>query len=135
MQMSHNVTLAAIKLTDMALLGTIVSELSKGAASLDMTAKTFRTYPGQPTNCDARINMPGQHDIGLRKVGSHWSPVFDPYAMSNIFRKEGTSDPIGALTQEYTLREAEYTAAQQGMTSNRINGPRGLVTLELVAAD
>jgi len=130
--MSHNVILSGVKFNDMNLLGSIVTQLSKGTAMLDMTAKNFRTYPGQPTGCDAVIKMPGNHDIGLKHENGSYTPVFDPYSMSDVFQCADSGARIGDLTREYTLQQAEYEAAQNGMSTNRIAGKGGVVTLEIL---
>lgn len=134
--MSHNITLNGVKFTDMGLLGTIVTELSNGTASLDMTATSFRTYAGQPTNCDARINMTGPHDIGLKKNDdASYTPVFDPYSMHGTFRAKGGTSMIGELQREYGLQQAEYEAAQNGYTTERVKDEKsGVIALELTEA-
>lgn len=133
--MSHNITLSNIKINDLSLLGRVVNDLSKGAAALVKEARTFRTYRGQPNVCDAKITMPGPHDIGLVKQSDgSYTVVYDPYCMDRVFTKTGTTNVIGGLLQEYALREAEIKAAQSGMTSQRIEGENGLVTLELTQA-
>jgi len=130
--MSHNITLSGVKFNDMNLLGNIVQQLSNGSAMLDMQAKNFRTYAGQPTGCDAAIKMAGRHDIGLKNENGAYVPVFDPYDMADTFMCKDSRQPIGALTREYTLQQAEYEAAQNGMTTNRIPGKNGVVTLEVL---
>lgn len=132
--MSHNITLSDVKFTDLNILRNVVKQLSGDEAKLDMNAKTFRTFPGQPNTCDAAIQMPGNHDIGLNKQSDGYTPVFDPYSMSRVFSNQ-FGGPIGGLTQEYILQQAEYEAAQHGMTAQRVPGERGQVTLELVAND
>ena len=134
--MSHNITMAGVKFTDMGLLGSIVTQLSNGQANLDMTATSFRTYVGQPTGCDAAIRMPGKHDVGLKKNGdASYSPVFDPYDMQPVFRAQGGSSMIGELQREYGLQMAEYEAAQNGYTTERVsNDKTGVVSLELTEA-
>lgn len=135
--MSHNITLSGVKFTDMGMLGQIVTDISKGQASLDMTATAFRTYHGQPTGCNGRINMPGPHDVGLKKNNDgSYSPVFDPYSMSNVLTAQGGTNKIGAVQREYGLQQAEYEAAQNGFTAERItNSTTGVVTLSLTAND
>lgn len=135
--MSHNITLAGVRFTDTAMLANVVRDVSNGQASLDMTATSFRTYMGQPTGCDAKIAMPGKHDIGLKKnADASYTPVFDPYAMTPVFRAPNGRSMIGELQREYGLRQAEYEAAQSGFTTERItNTKTGVVTLECVAAD
>lgn len=119
----------------MSLFGSIVSEMSNGAAKLVNPASSFRTYRGQPTQCDAKVHMPGRHDIGLKKnADGSFSPVFDPYAMAPIFRAKGGTNMIGGLLREYALQEAEYEAAQRGFTATRVPGEKGVVTLELTAS-
>lgn len=128
--MSHNIRLKGVRFTDTAMLASVVTDLSAGRASLDMNASSFRTWPGQPTNCHGAIKMPGAHDVGLLKnAEGAFEPVFDPYNMDNVFA--GRSNKIGGLMQEYALRQAEYEAAQNGMTSTRIKGKDGMVTLEM----
>lgn len=130
--MSHNITLNGVKFTDMTLLGNIVTQLSNGAAKLDMTATHFRTYAGQPTGCNGKIALPGKHDIGLQKNSdASYSPVFDPYNMTPVFQAEGGYSYIGALQREYGLQQAEYEAAQNGYASERVPGPKNTIILEL----
>lgn len=131
--MSHNITLTGVKFNDMNLLNSCVQQLSNGQATLDLQAKSFRTFVGQPTNCDAAIKMPGRHDIGLKKLESGgYMPVFDPYDMDRIFACPQSGAPIGRLTQEYTLQQCEYEAAQNGMATERVPGKNGVVTLEVI---
>lgn len=133
--MSHNITLSGVKINDLALLRNVVNDLGAGRATLDTDAKNFRTYRGQPTNCDAAIKMPGAHDIGLRRAeDGSYTVVYDPYAMDNLFTTTGTTNKIGGLLQEYALREAEIKAAQNGMTTSRQPGENGLVTLAIEQA-
>lgn len=130
--MSHNVTLKDVKFTDMTMLGSIVSELSQGKCTLDMEAKKFRTYAGQPTHCDGKITLPGRHDIGLLKnEDGAYNPVFDPYQMDQMFKSPHGTSYIGRIAQEYALQTAEYEAAQNGMSSERVQGEKGTVLLEL----
>lgn len=133
--MSHNISMTNVLFKDMATLGAIVKEMSGGKATLDMSAKSFRTFAGQPTDCDAAIKMPGKHDIGLKNngKGAH-TPVFDPYDMDPIFKAQGGRSYIGALAREYALQEAEYEAAQQGYTTERVEGAKGVITLEILAS-
>lgn len=133
--MSHNITLSDVKIKDMNLLGNIVADMSHGQAQLVNPAANFRTYRGQPTHCDAKITMPGKHDVGLkRNSDGSYTPVFDPYAMTPIFRAKGGNNMIGGLLREYALQEAEYEAAQRGFTATRVEGAKGVITLELTAA-
>ena len=131
--MSHNVTMSNVQIKDLQLFGNIAQTMSAGAAHLDVHAKTFRTYRGQPTDCDAKISMPGAHDIGLkRNADGNYVPVFDPYNMAPIFRAAQGRNYIGALLREYAMQEAEITAAQQGMTTTRLPGKNGTEILEIV---
>ena len=134
--MSHNITLKNAIVKDLRLLGRIVKDLSKGEARLTMDAITFRTFPGQPNRCDAAIIMPGQHDIGLVKTADKkgYNPVFDDYALSPMFKALNSRNYVGLLMQEYALREGEIEAARLGMSSTRVPGKNGTVTLELIAA-
>lgn len=133
--MSHNITLTGVKITDLSLFGKICAELSNQQAKLVNPASTFRTYAGQPNQCAAKIEMPGKHDVGLtRNEDGSYTPVFDPYCMSQALKSPHGTNYIGAALQEYALQEAEYQAAQNGMTSTRVEGAKGMVTLELVPA-
>lgn len=132
--MSHNITLAGVKLTDMNMLDNAVTQLSNGRARLDMDAKSFRTWPGQPTHCDAKIAMPGRHDIGLKKNSDgSYTPVFDPYRMDDVFNAGG-KNKIGGLLREIGMQQAEYEAAQSGYSTERVPGENGVITLSLVKA-
>jgi hypothetical protein len=134
--MSHNVTLKGVKFSDMTMLGNIVNSVSQGLASLDMDAKSFRTYRGQPTGCDAKIAMSGPHDVGLAKQSDgSYIPVFDPYSMSDCLTAPFGTNKIGAVVQEYALQAAEYEAAQNGFVATRVEGEKGVITLELETAD
>jgi hypothetical protein len=137
---SHNIVLTGVRYDDLRLLGEVVKDLSKGKATLKRDQKNFRTYSGQPTNCDHCIAMPGRHDIGLRrnKEGSY-DMIFDPYGMDNVFQAKGGKyiygeSAIGAVAQEYVLRAAEIRAAQQGYTTNRIPGKDGNISLEIAVS-
>lgn len=133
--MSHNIKLSNVRFTDMGLLADVVKDVSGGRATLDMNAKTFRTYAGQPNVCDAAILMPGPHDIGLQKQGEAYTPVFDPYRMSDVLSVPGGVSKIGEAQREYALRVAEYEAAQNGMTTERLhNAQTGTITLEITEA-
>lgn len=137
--MSHNIILSGVRYDDLQLLSDVVRDLSKGQASFKRNQKTFRTFPGQPTDCDHCIEMPGRHDIGLkRNAQGSYDMVFDPYGMDRVFQAQGGDyiygeTAIGALAQEYVLRAAEIRAAQQGYTTQRIPGKNGNVSLEIVA--
>lgn len=135
--MSHNIVLTGVRYDDLRLLGEVVNDLSNGQAKLMRNQKTFRTYPGQPTDCEHCITMPGRHDIGLRrnKEGSY-DMIFDPYDMNRVFQAKGGNvyggeAAIGALAQEYVLRAAEIRASQQGYTTTRIPGKNGNISLEI----
>lgn len=132
--MSHNIILKDVEYTDLTQLGKVVAQISNGACVLDRDAITFRTFPGQPDTCDAVIRMPGSYDIGLQKtVEGSYVPIADFSMMLNN-PLAGGRHPMGRVQQEYALREAEYTAAQNGMSSTRISQKDGTVTLELVPA-
>ena len=139
--MSHNIVLSNVRYDDLRLLGDVVRDLSKGEASLVMHRKSFRTYPGQPTDCDHCIAMPGAHDIGLRRnKGGSYDMIFDPYNMSRVFFAQGTVSNyaaqsfVGALAQEYLLRAAEIKAAQSGFSTQRIANKNGAVSLVMERA-
>ena len=133
--MSHNIVVKGVRIKDTDLLAKIVTEMSKGAASLDMTAKLFRTERmlGGTNPCDGTINLPGSYDIGLHKTGDSFSLTFPP-GISRVLAGQSRSNPIGGAMQEYALREAEYAAAQDGRETNRIAGKNGTVTLEVIQA-
>jgi hypothetical protein len=131
--MSHNITLSGVKIKDLDTFAKIVTEMSNGQATLHKKASRFRTYAGQDPACDAKIKMPGPHDVGLKKnKDGSYTPVFDPYNMSPIFKNDGCTNRIGKLLQEYALQEAEYEAARNGFTATRVPGEKNTVTLELV---
>ena len=128
--MSHNIRLSGVKFTDLVSLGQVVNSVSNGKATLDTTAKTFRTYHGEPNKCDAAIKLPGHYDIGLIKEGGHYTPIMESalmYGSNSILGVSGA--PLGLVQQEYALREAEYEAAQRGMTTERVTGEKGRITL------
>lgn len=132
--MSHNITLKGVSFKDTALLGNIVKSMSEGRATLDLGAKTFRTYAGQPNKCDAAIKMAGKHDIGLiRQPDGGYQPLFDPYDMDPMFKADKGQSYIGKLQREYALQEAEYEAAQNNFSTTRVEQPNGVITLELVS--
>jgi hypothetical protein len=141
--MSHNIIMDKVRIRNLTLLGQIAHELSKGAGKLNVNATTFVTYPGQPNKCDAAIEHTGgdgrinrNYGIGLvRQKDGAYTLVADPYGLPDYYaNKQAYNQPLGKLLQEYTLREAEYQAAQMGYTSRRLAGDKGTVTLELVAA-
>lgn len=130
--MSHNIRLSGVKFTDLVSLGNIVSEISEGKARLGVNDKTFRTYRGQSNRCDACIHLPGQWDIGLIKQDDHYSPIMESALeyTGSVLGPQGA--PLGLVQQEYALREAEYEAAQRGMTTERVPGEKGRITLRMV---
>ena len=131
--MSHNIRLSGVKFSDLALLGTVVEQVSGGKARLDTTAKTFRTYRGQSNKCDAAIIMPGMYDIGLlrAKDGNHYEPIMESALAYNSVLGDGKGNGLGLVQQEFVLREAEYEAAQRGMTTERVTGERGRISLRM----
>lgn len=133
--MSHNIRLSGIVFKDVKSLAQIVKDVSNGAAVLDMGAKTFRTYMGQDSSSDGTIKLPGRYDIGLKREANGHVPIME----SALLHQAGPLGPVGAplgfVQQEYALREAEYEAAQKGMTTTRVAGPNGRITLEMVLAD
>lgn len=133
--MSHNIKLSGVKFTDLVSLGQVVKDVSKGEATLDAEAKTFRTYRGQPNKCDAVIRLSGSYDIGLLKDKNGYSPVMESYLQhaGTVLGPRGA--PLGYVQQEFALREAEYEAAQRGYTASRENGPNGRITLRIGVPD
>lgn len=133
--MSHNIKLSGVNFTDLALLGRVIADVSKGAATLDPAGKTFRTYNGQPNGCDAVIKLPGRWDIGLHKKGNKWEPIFESELnySGSVIGVPGNA--MGLAQQEYILREAEYEAAQKGMSTSREVGPGGRISLVCEMAD
>lgn len=137
--MSHNISLTNILIDDIPLLRTIVGQLAKDKAKVDMDVTTFRTYQGQPNACNGAILISeGPHDIGLiRQPKGGYTLLFDPYRMSNVFHHPQASGGgysytnIGKLLQEYVLCKSEYTAAQNGLTTVRKAGVSGEVLLEI----
>ena len=134
--MSHNIVMNNVRIKDLDMLGRIAKEMSNGAAILDKTAKTFRTERmlGGTGKCDAVIKMPGDLDIGLLLKNNAYSPVMGSMGMETTFRAKGGHNKIGGLLREYALQEAEYEAAQQGMSATRVEQANGTITLELVEA-
>lgn len=155
---SHNVALKGVKLKDTTALRVACEELVKEGAklTLDLNAKTFRTYQGQSNKCDAAIIMGnGQHDIGLKmQTDGSYEPVFDPYGFSNDLRvgskAENFSAPsteghrygaydqshatsaIGKLLQRYGVVVTERAAAASGKTYTRqTNKQTGVVELTI----
>lgn len=133
--MSHNIILRDVKFKDLAQLARVVEKVSNGQCVLLKDAQTFRTYTGQSNKCDAAIRMPGNYDIGLLKGSDGYAPVADFSMLYGNNPLQGERNPMGRVQQEYALQEAEYTAAQQGMSATRVNGANGTITLELVRAD
>lgn len=130
--MSHNVRLSGIKYTDLGSLAAVITEVSKGQASLDTTAKTFRTYMGQNNKCEAVIKLPGRYDIGLtRHKEGHYEPILESVLISTGTVLGPVGAPLGLVQQEYALREAEYEAAQRGYTTERVSGDKGKITLRI----
>lgn len=134
--MSHNIKLSGVKFTDLVALGNVVHDVSNGAARLDTTSKTFRTYRGQPNKCDATIVLPGHYDIGLhRAADGSYEPVMESALeyTGSVLGVRGA--PLGLVQQEFALREAEYEAAQRGYTASREQGANGRVTLRIGVPD
>lgn len=149
---SHNVNLRGVKIKDVTALGVAVGELAKEGAkiTLDLNAKTFRTYRGQDNTCDGAIIMgSGYHDIGLKKQpDGSYQPVFDPYGFGqDLSVKSGAENfcplpntqyderqaqsMIGKLLQRYGVCVTERAAAQQGKSVQRSTGEKGVVTLTI----
>lgn len=140
--MSHTITLKGVRFTDTQMLGNIVRDLSKGTAEFIANAETYRTESGLSNKCDAMIKMPGRYDIGFSRekdkqgvsaLTPHMSYYMQSNVLNNMFIAGG--NPVGKISQEYALREAEYQAAQQGMTTRREEQRDGTVTLVMVGAD
>lgn len=134
--MSHNIKLSGVKFTDLVALGNVINDVSKGQASLDTTAKTFRTYRGQSNKSDATIKLPGNYDIGLLKAKEgHYEPIME----SDLMYRPGVlgvmGAPLGLVQQEFALREAEYEAAQRGYVASREAGQNGRITLRIAVPD
>lgn len=132
--MSHNIVLKDVKFTDLNELSRVIDQLTEGQCILIKDATKFRTFPGQSDRCDAAIRMPGDYDIGLQKRDGGYVPVADFSMMMRSNLLAGGGHPMGKVQQEYALREAEYTAAQNGMSATRLPQKDGTVTLELVKA-
>ena len=131
--MSHNIVLRGVKYTDLSQLRKVLAKVSDGQCVLNTERTQFRTWTGQPDRADAVIEMPGNFDIGLKKDGMGYVPIAD-FSYMNQNPLMGGGNPMGKVQQEYALQEAEYTAAQQGMTSSRISQKDGTITLELIKA-
>jgi hypothetical protein len=130
--MSHNIVLRDVKFKDLSVLGKIVNNISNGQCQV-VKSDTFRTFMGQSDKCAAKIVMPGNYDIGLLKSKDGYTPVAD-FSMIRENPLAGGYAPLGKVQQEYTLQEAEYKAAQSGMTASRNLQKDGTVILELVQA-
>jgi hypothetical protein len=139
--MSHNIVLSKVRYDDLKLLEQVVHDLSNGKARLVRNQTRFRTFKGQPDDCDHCIVMPGPHDIGLRRRNDGgYDLVFDPYAMDMVFAARSVHNGyneniyVGALAQEYLLRAAEIKAAQSGFGTQRIKHDNGSVSLVMERA-
>lgn len=147
--MSHNVDIKGTKINDLKALENACAELRKRKlnVTLDTESKTFRTYEGQSTNCDAVIRLGDEHhDIGLRKqADGTYTPVYDPYAVSDkmacaVLPKGATRyDPryrISQLLQEYSTQVALRKARQMGhsLVSRTTDKKTGAVQLVFEAA-
>lgn len=155
--MSHNIALAGVRISNLDILAEAVSKLTNNACRLVKGQKNFRTYQGQPTNCDHAIVVAGSsYDIGIRaeKDGT-FSLVADftmmagqsPFSPKHLsygdFLTQNRSDrtnydqaagkyAVGALMQEYILIQAEDKASRLGRRTQRVPGKNGTVALEIV---
>jgi len=145
--MSHNVTISDIKISDINALETAISNLQN--QGIDITLETGTLYVGyagrEESGYTHVIKMgDSRYDIGLKAdAEGNFIPVFDPWG-GDVNRVVGLnptefneaelhnvcniSDPkvhIGKLMQEYGLCKAEYEAAIQGYSSQRIPGEGG----------
>lgn len=140
--MSHNTTVANVRITSLAILGMAIKELAAEGRNvrLNENRKTFRTWAGQPDKCDAVIELPGeQFDIGLAKQSDgSYVPVFDHMLDRNkaiacqFTPGERRTDrhTIGLLMQRYAVCTAEQEAAKQGhMTSREVDAKTGVIRL------
>jgi len=136
--MSHNVIIDNVKIASLPALRIAIGELIKEGVrvSLDETARTFRTYHGQPNHCDIAIKLPTeQYDVGLvKQPDGSYAPVFDSDLARNHQiacewtpgdyknRDRGT---IGKLMQRYSACAVEYEMAMSGHTTRREAGKDG----------
>jgi len=131
--MSHNIKLSGVKFTDLSSLGVIVSDVSQGKAVLDVEGKSFRTYRGEDSRCDAVIRLLNdRYDIGLKKDGDHYVPIMESYLNYAGTCLGPRGYPLGLVQQEYALREAEYEAAQRSFETERVTLDDGKIMLRLV---
>lgn len=155
--MSHNVQLSGVRIDDLDLLASVIRDVSKGKAQLMKGARTFRTYSGQPNQCNHSIHIKdSRYDIGL--VGNksdgfsmladfsmllHASPFLAKgFKRENLmmigssaranFDQECAKWATGALMQEYVLRQAEEQAGRLGRRVQRIEGKNGMIALEVM---
>lgn len=133
--MSHNTMIDNVKITDVDALRSAVEELRKEGANitLDENGKHFRTWPGQPTNCDMVLRMPDEKfDVGFRKNDAgEYTPIFDHMLDANksiacdishrgkLPFADRDRATIGKLMQRYTVCLTEKEMALQGYMCNR----------------
>ena len=141
--MSHNTMVSNVKITDLSALDAAVRELQAEGRKVNFNAqrKTFRTWPGQPNNCDAVIELPNERfDIGLmQQADGSYAPVFDHMLDNNrVVACEFTPGEghrtdrhtIGYLMQRYAVCLAENTAAREGhMVSREFDKTTGEIRL------
>lgn len=136
--MSHNVLISDVKIKNLSALRAAVAELAKEGVkiALDETARTFRTYDGQPNKCDLAIRMSDERgDVGLVKgQDGTYTPVYDPYLFSKDSgiacpytpgRGSDNRQAIGLLLQRYAVCTTEIEAAMQGHACTREQGKDG----------
>lgn len=149
---SHNVNIKGVEINDIVALRRAIKNI-KGRGvniSLDETAKSFRTYSGQPSHCDMAIRLPdSNHDVGLLKDDKgNYKLVFDPYTAGRRGIEDNIgaagdavfcpTDPnvrnVGALMQEYALCKCEENATREGHITERVTGKGGVVELVVSVA-
>jgi hypothetical protein len=150
--MSHNVAIEDLKITDLGILESAIAVMQKQGKNIKLSRgkKTFRTYHGQPTDCDHVIELPDRpYDIGLKSNGQGgYNAVYDPYLTrvhgspiaatcelpqygSEEYRKNADKVGIGLLMQEYAAQTAENAAAREGKSARRVTGDNGTIYVEI----
>lgn len=140
--MSHNVSIAGVKITDLNALQAAISELQQEGSRItfEPEGKAFRTWPGQPNSCDAVIRLPAERfDVGLRKqADGSYVPIFDHMLNNNqsisceVPTRENRMDgrfALGRLLQRYAVCVAEQQAAAEGHMVSRNKDDAGNIVL------
>jgi len=137
--MSHNTIIKDMKFTDLSALRTAISELQKEGISIALNEgrKKFRTWAGQPDQCDICIELPNESfDVGLvKQPDGTYLPVYDHMLANNgsiacEYRRDvpyQDRHAIAKLAQRYGVVLAEQQLAIEGHCTIREKGADGSI--------